>query len=90
MVKQKQETELLTRVVGIFTKLSRHGRNQNLKIRIDGDKMQESNCSQSIRKRGHILAQWLSNITYAGIIGGATPQTKLVTLSGGGIWRQCF
>lgn len=42
VVKQKQERELLTRMVGILTKLSRHGRNQNLKIRIEGHEMQES------------------------------------------------
>lgn len=73
MVKQKQERELLTRMVGILTKLSRHGRNQNLKIRIEGHEMQESNCSQSARKRGHVLMQWFSNITYAGITWGCTP-----------------
>lgn len=74
MVKQKQERELLMRMVGILTKLSRHGRNQNLKIRMDGHKMQESNCSQSIRKMGHVLMQWFSNITYAGIIGRLQPR----------------
>lgn len=56
-------------------RLNRHGRSQNLKVRIDEHRMQKvlNDPKESIRKGGHILVQWFSNNADLRITGGLHP-----------------